>query len=132
RRRYGGCIVHGGVVMLFAAFTGLIFKKDYDVTLEQGDAHESTEQYGHRWRFVSTGLSLSKRQNTMVQSVGLETWRDGKLLGFMRPEKRTYFDSQERQVFQPLTAVAYRSNAQLDTYIVLAGVTNPTTSAEAA
>jgi cytochrome c-type biogenesis protein CcmF len=108
--------------MLFAAFAGLAFKKDYDVTLKLGESHDITDPYGHRWHFVSQGLSLSKRQNTEVVSVGLETWRDGKLLGFMRPEKRTYFDARGQQVFQPSTEVAYRSRPQLDTYIVLAGV----------
>ena len=125
RRRYGGYIVHAGVVMLFVGFAGMAFKKEYDVTLKQGDSQEITDPMGHRWKFVSQGLSLSKRQNTMVQSIGLETWRDGTRLGFMRPEKRTYFrevNGQEEQVFNPSTEPAYRESAQLDVYIVLAGV----------
>lgn len=122
RRRYGGYIVHAGIVMLFAAFAGLAFKVDYDVTLKRGDSHDITDPYGHRWHFVSQGLSLSKRQNTEVLSLGLETSRDGKLLKVMRPEKRTYFDARGDQVFQPSTEVAYMTNPRLDTYIVLAGV----------
>ncbi|HET7188756.1 MAG TPA: cytochrome c biogenesis protein CcsA, partial [Gemmatimonadaceae bacterium] len=31
RRRYGGYIVHAGIVILFCAFAGLAFKKDHDV-----------------------------------------------------------------------------------------------------
>jgi cytochrome c-type biogenesis protein CcmF len=45
-----------------------------------------------------------------------------------RPEKRTYFDSQDRQIFQPTTEVAYQSQLKLDTYIVLAGVTGEDTA----
>ena len=36
RRRYGGYIVHAGVVMLFCAFAGLAFKREFDVTLRPG------------------------------------------------------------------------------------------------
>ena len=35
RRRYGGYIVHAGIVMLFAAFAGMAFKSEYDITLQQ-------------------------------------------------------------------------------------------------
>ena len=122
RRRYGGYIVHAGMVMLFAAFAGLAFKVDYDVTLKAGQTHEITDPYGHRWRFVSQGLSLSKRTNAEVLSLGLETWRDGKLVKVMRPAKHTYFDSRGQQVFQPSTEVAYLTRPSVDTYVVLAGV----------
>jgi cytochrome c-type biogenesis protein CcmF len=128
RRRYGGYIVHAGIVMLFAAFAGLAFKVDYDASLRTGQAYEITDPFGHRWRFVSQGLSTSKRQNTMVLSVGLQTFRDGKEVEMFRPEKRTYFDSQDRQIFQPTTEVAYQSQLKLDTYIVLAGVTGEDTA----
>src|SRR4029078_13291202 len=40
RRRYGGYIVHAGIVMLFAAFAGLAFKRDHDLTLRSGEAAE--------------------------------------------------------------------------------------------
>jgi cytochrome c-type biogenesis protein CcmF len=128
RRRYGGYIVHAGIVMLFAAFAGLAFKVDYDVTLNTGDSHEITDPLGHRWKFVSQGLSTTQRQNTRVLSLGLEAWRDGKLLEVMRPEKRTYFNARGEQVFNPTTEVAYRSTAKVDTYIVLAGVTGQDTA----
>ena len=36
RRRYGGYIVHFGVVVMFAAFAGLAFKKEYDLSLTPG------------------------------------------------------------------------------------------------
>jgi cytochrome c-type biogenesis protein CcmF len=132
RRRYGGYIVHAGMVMLFAAFAGLAFKVDYDVTLKTGESHDITDPLGHRWHFVSQGLSLSKRQNTEVLSLGLEAWRDGKQVKIMRPEKRTYFNSRGQKVFNDATEVAYLTNAKLDTYVVLAGVSSARTANEAA
>src|SRR3984957_8853825 len=43
RRRYGGYIVHAGVVMLFCAFAGLAFKRENDVTLKTGEAFTTTD-----------------------------------------------------------------------------------------
>jgi cytochrome c-type biogenesis protein CcmF len=122
RRRYGGYIVHAGIVMLFAAFAGLAFKSEYDITLRTGQEFETRDPYGHHWRFVSQGASTDKRSNRMVTSVALETYRDGQPAGFIKSEKRQYFDSAERPTFDPSTEVGIRTTAKLDTYVVLAGV----------
>lgn len=122
RRRYGGYIVHAGIVMLFAAFAGMAFKLEYDVTLSTGQAFEAKDPYGHTWKFVSQGVSTSSLKDRNVQAVGLETFRDGKRLGIITGEKRQYLDSQGQQLFQPITEVGIRSTAKLDTYIVLAGL----------
>ena len=122
RRRYGGYIVHAGVVMLFAAFAGLSFRSEHDITLRAGQEFATTDPYGHRWRFVSQGVSTDKRQNRMVTAVALESFRDGVPVGFIRSEKRQYFDSADRPTFEPSTEVGIRSTAKLDTYVVLAGV----------
>jgi cytochrome c-type biogenesis protein CcmF len=128
RRRYGGYIVHAGIVMLFAAWAGMGFKTEYDVTLNTGDAYEIRDPLGHRWKFVSQGLSTTQRQNTRVLSLGLEAWRDDKLVRVMRPEKRTYFNVRGEQIFNPTTEVAIIEGAKFDTYVVLAGVTNEDTA----
>jgi cytochrome c-type biogenesis protein CcmF len=122
RRRYGGYIVHAGIVLLFAAFAGLAFRTEHDVTLRPGQTFETTDPYGHRWRFVSQGVSTEKRLNRMVTAVALETFRDGKPIGLIRSEKRQYFDSEGRPTFDPSTEVGIHSTARLDTYVVLAGV----------
>ena len=122
RRRYGGYIVHAGIVMLFAAFAGLAFRSEHDVTLRTGQEFVTNDPYGHHWRFVSQGASTDKRANRMVTSVALETFRDGKPSGFIKSEKRQYFDSADRPTFEPSTEVGIRSTAKLDTYVVLAGM----------
>jgi cytochrome c-type biogenesis protein CcmF len=108
--------------MLFAAFAGLAFKSEYDITLRTGQEFETKDPYGHHWRFVSQGASTDKRENRMVTSVALETFRDGQPTGFIKSEKRQYFDSAERPTFEPSTEVGIRTTAKLDTYVVLAGV----------
>jgi len=122
RRRYGGYIVHAGIVLLFAAFAGLAFRKEYDVSLTAGQAFETTDPFGAHWRFVSQGVSTSESLNRVITGVALETWRNGKNVGLIKSEKRQYFDSQKRPTFEPSTEVGIRSDARGDTYIVLAGV----------
>jgi cytochrome c-type biogenesis protein CcmF len=122
RRRYGGYIVHADIVMLFAAFAGLAFKTENDVTLKTGETFDVRDPYGHQWRFISQGVSTSNRPDRDVIAVGLEMFRDGKRLGIITSEKRQYLDSQHQTLFQPITQVGIRSTAQLDTYVVLAGV----------
>jgi len=122
RRRYGGYIVHAGVIMLFAGFAGLAFKSEHDITLSTGQAFEVRDPYGRQWRFVSQGVSTSQRPDRVVQAVGLETFRDGKRLGLIAGEKRQYLDSQGNELFNPSTEPGIRSSAKLDTYVVLAGV----------
>ncbi|MEO6878038.1 MAG: cytochrome c-type biogenesis CcmF C-terminal domain-containing protein, partial [Gemmatimonadaceae bacterium] len=128
RRRYGGYIVHAGIVMLFAAFAGLAFKSQFDVTLKTGEAFETKDPYGHTWRLVSQGISTSELRDRSVVAVGLEAFRDGKRVGIITSEKRTYYDSQHNQLFQPITGVGIRSTAALDTYLVLAGVRDKDTA----
>jgi cytochrome c-type biogenesis protein CcmF len=122
RRRYGGYIVHAGIVMLFAAFAGLAFRSEHDITLKTGEAFETRDPYGHLWRFVSQGVSTSNRVDRDVIAVGLETFRDGKRIGIISSEKRSYVDSRRNQLFQPITEVGIRTTAKLDTYLVLAGI----------
>ena len=128
RRRYGGYIVHAGIVMLFAAFAGLAFRTEHDVTLKTGEAFEARDPYGHQWRFVSQGVSTSNRIDRDVVSVGLEMFRDGKRMGVLSSEKRSYVDSRRNPLFQPTTEVAIHTSAKLDTYLVLAGVRGPDTA----
>jgi cytochrome c-type biogenesis protein CcmF len=128
RRRYGGYIVHAGVVMLFAAFAGMAFKSEYDITLKTGEAFETRDPYGHQWRLISQGVSTSDRPDRRVIAVGLEAFVDGKRVGILSSEKRTYLDAQGNQLFQPITEVGIRSRPKLDAYLVLAGLRDSETA----
>ena len=126
RRRYGGYIVHAGIVVLFAAFAGLAFKKDHDVQLRAGESKELIDPLGHRWRFVSQGVSTSETLNRFVTGVGLEVFRDGVRQGIVTSEKRQHFDSNKNAQFEPSTEVGIRTSAKMDLYVVLAGVRDDT------
>ena len=122
RRRYGGYIVHAGIVVLFAAFAGLAFKKDHDIQLKAGESKELVDPLGHTWRFVSQGVSTSETLNRYVTAVGLEVFRDGKPKGILASEKRQHFDSNKQPQFEPSTEVGIQTSATQDVYVVLAGV----------
>ncbi len=57
RRRYGGYVVHLGMVMLFAGFAGLAFKRESEVTLKPGQSAEIRSPYGHVYRVTHQGVS---------------------------------------------------------------------------
>jgi cytochrome c-type biogenesis protein CcmF len=122
RRRYGGYIVHIGVAIVFAGFAGLAFKKDYDVTLKDGEAKQLTDPYGHEWRFVSQGLSQYNQLNRQVTALALNLTRDGKSAGLLTTEKRQHVDSRGAPTFEPSTEVGIRESWRQDVYVVLAGV----------
>ncbi|MGH7718005.1 MAG: heme lyase CcmF/NrfE family subunit [Gemmatimonadaceae bacterium] len=122
RRRYGGYIVHVGIVVLFAAFAGLAFKKEADVTLRAGERFETTDPFGHRWRLVSDGVSDYEQLNRRVTAVSLVAYRDGERVGLVRSEKRQHVDSRGQPTFEPSTEVGILSSARQDLYVTLAGV----------
>jgi cytochrome c-type biogenesis protein CcmF len=128
RRRYGGYIVHAGVVILFCAFAGLAFKRENDVTLKAGETFQTTDPYGHAWRFVSEGLSVDTKLNRRIVAIGLKPTRDGKPMPLIESEKRQYFDSQNQDTFEPATVVGIQEGLRQDVYVVLAGVVNDDTA----
>jgi len=128
RRRYGGYIVHFGMVTMFAAFAGLAFKKEFDVTLRSGEKFEAVDPWGHRWAFTSQGVSQFKTLNRYVTAVGLAATRDGKPVGIIKSEKRQHVDSRDQPTFEPSTEVGILETAKQDTYVVLAGVTGTDTA----
>jgi cytochrome c-type biogenesis protein CcmF len=128
RRRYGGYIVHAGVVMLFCAFAGLAFKREFDVTLATGQAFTATDPYGHEWRFVSDGISRFDALNRQVTAVTLKPWRDGRAMPLIESEKRQHVDSRGQPTFEPSTAVGIYERASQDVYVVFTGQTGPDTA----
>ena len=128
RRRYGGYIVHAGIVVLFAAFAGLNFRKEFDVTLAAGEAFEARDPWGHEWRFVSQGISEFDVLNRRVTAVALQPTRDGVPMRLITSEKRQHVDSNGRPSFEPSTEVGILTSARQDVYVVLAGVSGPGTA----
>jgi cytochrome c-type biogenesis protein CcmF len=131
RRRYGGYIVHAGVVIIFCAFAGLAFKTEHDLTVSAGDTKTLVDPFGHTWSFTSQGVSRYDVLNREVTAVALETRRDGKPMGVITSEKRQYFSGNDPNnrvpTFEPATAVGIMGSFRQDVYVTLAGVTGQDT-----
>jgi cytochrome c-type biogenesis protein CcmF len=129
RRRYGGYIVHLGVLIYFVAFAGMAFKREQEATLKPGDSVAMTSPFGHSYRFTHMGVSQYETLNRIVSAATVQVTKNGRPLGLMSSEKRQHVDSFKRPTFEPSTEVGIRSNLQEDLYIVYAGSVNGTEEA---
>jgi cytochrome c-type biogenesis protein CcmF len=132
RRRYGGYIVHAGIVIIFCAFAGLAFKTEHDLTMTAGDTKTLVDPFGHSWSFTSQGVSRYDVLNREVTAVALETKRDGVRMGVITSEKRQYFSGSDPNnrvpTFQPASEVGIMGSFRQDVYVTLAGVVGQDTS----
>src|SRR5215213_417056 len=129
RRRYGGYLVHAGIVSYFVAFAGMAFKRQREATLKPGESVEMRSPFGHTYSFTHLGISQYEALNRVVSAATVEVTKDGRRDGLMTSEKRQHVDSFNRPTFEPSTEVAIRSNLQEDVYMVFAGAVNGTEEA---
>jgi cytochrome c-type biogenesis protein CcmF len=93
-----------------------------EVNLKEGETRELTDAFGHKWKFVSQGLSAYNLLNRQVTALALDVSRDGKRQGVLTSEKRQHVDSRGAPTFQPSTEVGIMGSWRQDVYVVLAGV----------
>jgi cytochrome c-type biogenesis protein CcmF len=129
RRRYGGYIVHVGVLIYFAAFAGMAFKVQREATLKPGDSVELRSPFGHTYRFTHVGISQYEALNRVVSAATVQVQIDGRPAGLLTSEKRQHVDSFKRPTFEPSTEVGIRSGLREDVYLVFAGAVNGTEEA---
>ena len=110
RRRYGGYIIHLGVVMMFLAITGTsAFKVEKQITLKPGETFELG-----RYTLRYDGVQGRETPHISYLTAQVALLEDGRQIDTMRPEKRFYKKPQ-----QPTTEVAIRSTIGADLYLVL-------------
>ena len=112
KRRYGGYIVHVGIVLIFLGFAGEGFKKEQQALLKPGE-QVTVGSFTVRHDALRVTTDGQKQMVTGHVSV----FEDGKPLGTMTPAK-WYFNKREQE---PTTEVAIRRSPSEDLYIVLAG-----------
>jgi len=113
RRRYGGYIVHLGVVVLFIGLAGSnAFTTQRDFALKKGERGEVAG-----YTFVNEGFTRTRTDHKGSVSVQLGVYRDGERVATLRPARDFYFADQ-----QPSTEVALDSGASRDLYAVLGGL----------
>ena len=112
RRRYGGYIVHLGVVLIFVGITGsAAYQVEQDVVLPPGDQAMVGPFTLH---YDNLARRVEPTHESFVATVRVT--RDGKPVAVLYPEKRLYFAQN-----QPTTEVALRTRLWGDLYIILAG-----------
>jgi cytochrome c-type biogenesis protein CcmF len=117
-RRYGGYIVHMGMVLIFVGLAGAAFNKDVQKDMQPG----STMQIGG-YSLLLQGFDSKAEKNYTSERMIVEVLRDQKPLMMLYPERR-FFPSNE----QSGTMVAIYSTLKEDLYLVYAGQ-NPETQA---
>ena len=115
-RRYGGYIVHLGMVLLFIGFAGLAFRTDVKGLLGEGDLLRVKNYLLH-----CDGLVNGENANYEFTRALLTVTKDGRAFGTLHPEKRFYKASQ-----QPTSYVAIHPTLSEDLYVVLAGLDQDT------
>ena len=115
-RRYGGYIIHIGVVIVVVGLAGAAFNKNTEKELALHD----TMSVGP-YTLECVGFTQDSNPNYNSDYALLDVYRDGKKQFQMAPEKRVYLASR-----QPQTMVAVHSVLSWDLYVVYEGA-NPDT-----
>ena len=124
RRRWGGYVVHAGVVTVFAGIAGSSFNVNLRQTLEPGESADVASPLGHSYTLTYEGMSTTMASGTNTnrnldfQLVALlRVEKDGKAVRSLTTEKRGY-----TQQDTPTTEVGIRSSFLEDLYVILSDV----------
>jgi hypothetical protein len=110
RRRYGGYIVHVGVVAIFVGIAASsAFRIETRQSLKAGEEMQAGKFTLRYERIASEEDAHLSRLSALVS-----VWRNGTRIATLAPEKRLYKKPQ-----QPTTEVAMRSTLTEDLYLVL-------------
>jgi cytochrome c-type biogenesis protein CcmF len=118
-RRYGGYIVHMGIVLMFIGFTGSAFNQDTTVEVGQG-AHTNIGTYDLRIDQIQDG----ENQNYIWNRAVVAIYKGGQQIGTLTPERRLYKASE-----QPTSEVSIRRRLNEDLYLNFAGMSEDNTKA---
>ncbi len=113
-RRYGGYIVHVGMVLIFIGVAGSAFNADRQADLLPGESM-TVGPYSIKLESIEEGST----PNYQWLSTVLEVSKDGKVLGTFDPQKHLYTASE-----QPTSEVRRYSTFREDLYLVFSGMTD--------
>ena len=115
-RRYGGYIVHFGIVLLMIGFAGAAFNQETERELGNGDSMQ-IGAYTLTCRSYTEDYNPNYRSQWAIVDVS----KNGKPIGTLFPEQRFYNASQQMQHM-----VADRTTLAEDLYLVYSGVNQDT------
>lgn len=119
RRRYGGYVVHVGVILAAIGIAGSMFYQvEQQYNFKPGESL-TVKQYTLKFE----GLKMTPAENRDVIAARISVTENGNPIGTLAPSKDYY-----RAADQSTTEVAIRSTAREDLYLILAGWTNDGTA----
>ena len=113
-RRYGGYIVHFGIVVMFIGIAGGAFNQSHEQEMGFGD----TLTLG-QYRLVCQSFTQDSKPEFDTEYALLDVYKGQKKLLQLAPEKRIYFPNTDHA--QPSTMVALHSTLASDLYVIYEG-----------
>jgi len=110
-RRYGGYLIHFGVIVLFVGLAGSAFNQSKELEMGLGDSIQL-----NGYKLVCQSFTQDSNPNYDTDYALLDLYHNGKKITQLAPEKRFYTASQ-----QPSTIVAIHSTLSEDIYVVFEG-----------
>ena len=118
-RRYGGYLVHMGIVIMFVGFTGSAFNQHETVSIGLNE----TANFGG-YGFKVLNVNDGDTPNYQFSHASVELSRNGKVLDQLETEVRSYKASQEQS-----SIIGIRRRINEDVYINFAGLSQDNTKA---
>jgi cytochrome c-type biogenesis protein CcmF len=116
-RRYGGYLIHFGIVVMFIGLAGSAFNQSKEAEMSFGDSMQL-----NGYNVVCQSYSQDSNANYDSEFALLDVFHNGKKITRLAPERRVYFANTDHA--QPSTIVAIHSTLASDLYVVFEG-TNP-------
>jgi cytochrome c-type biogenesis protein CcmF len=111
QQRWGGWVIHFGMVLLMVGLAGNYFKEEHTITMTPGRA---VTVGGYQLLFK--GMRTEQVGNARLQGAEIEVYAGNRLVDVLKPA-RSYYSTQP----DPLTEVAIHRTVKEDLYLVLAG-----------
>jgi cytochrome c-type biogenesis protein CcmF len=115
RRRYGGYVVHFGIVLMFIGFTGQSWNVDREASLYPGESYVVGD-----YKLTYAGARMEVDNSKRMIFADVDVAKGGRLLGRMNPAKFIY----KKQPDSPTTEVAILHGARDDVYLIVGSI-NP-------
>ena len=113
-RRYGGYLVHMGIVLMFIGFTGHAFNQAEVKELNAGDSMRIG-----RYDLKMVRMTQGQTENYQWHRATMDVYKDGSFLGTLEPEKRFYMASR-----QGTSEIGIRQRPNEDLYLNFGGMSD--------
>lgn len=109
KRRYGGYVIHLGVVLIVIGFAGSAFKTERQAVLEQGSSMDVGA-----YTLTYTDLEQSSTPEKEIYEARIEVHRDDAYVTTLAPQRNIHLAQEQRQ-----SEIAIRSTPIEDLYVVV-------------